>query len=145
MLKLTSNTYRAAFIVLAWLATSTVLLFYSRLIAPMVPESSFYREFLICGGQIVFQGIIVVQINRNRLMPYLVTVMTVSFGGALLLTPMFLVQFVVTSNIFYVTYFMFVAGLMFIEHTRRVKLLALPWFVSATWVLYRLLVLFIIL
>jgi len=138
-------TYRWAYIVLAWLVTSIVLVFYSRLAVPLVPESNFFREFVVCGGQIVFQSLIVGATQRDRWIHYLGNVMTVSLGGALLLTPMFLLNIWIHHNWVYIGYFTIVVGLMFFEHMRRVKILELPWFISATWVLYRLLVLCIIL
>jgi hypothetical protein len=138
-------THRCLYILFTWLITSLVLVYYSWLAYPLVPGSNFYREFIVCGGQIVFQGFIVGVVRRDRLIHYLGNVMTVSFGGALLLTPMFLLRDLIVSNHFYIGYLMIVAGLMFLEHMRRVKALALPWVISATWVLYRLLILFFIL
>lgn len=138
-------TYRWTYIVFAWLVTSLILVFYSRLTVPLVPETNFLREFMVCGGQIVFQGVIVALTRKDRWIHYLGNVMTISLGGALLLTPMFLLTNFVDSNWFYIGYFMLVVSLMFLEHMRRVNILELPWFISATWVLYRFLVLFIIL
>ena len=51
--------YRWAYIIFAWLVTSFILVFYSRLAVPLVPASNFIREFIVCGGRIVFQGFIV--------------------------------------------------------------------------------------
>ena len=138
-------TYRWAYILFAWLVTSMILLSYFQLAVPLVPESSFMREFMVCGGQIIFQGIIVALTRRDRWIHYLGNVMTVSLGGALLLTPMFLLTGWITSNLFYVGYFMIVVGLMFLEHMRRVKILELPWYISVTWILYRFFVLVVIL
>ncbi len=138
-------TYRWTYIIFAWLITSTVLVFYSNLIVPLVTESNFVREFLICGGQIVFQGIIVGLVKKDRWIHYLGNVMTISLGGALLLSPMFLLTTLIHSNLFYMGYFMIIVSLMLLEHIRRVKMLGLPWFISLTWVIYRFLVLSIIL
>ncbi len=138
-------TYRWAYIIFAWLVTSIILVFYSKLAVPLFPESGFAREFIVCGGQIIFQGTIVLIVRKERAIHYLGNVMTISLGGALLLSPMLLVARLVHSNLFFIGYFMVVVGLMFFEHLRRVKILELPWFISATWVLYRFLVLFIIL
>ncbi len=138
-------TYRCLYIITSWLITSLVLVSYSKLIIPLIPASNFYREFMVCGGQIIFQGIVVAVVRRDRLIHYLGNMMTISLGGAILLTPMLLFHGLIDSGLFYAFYFMLVAGLMFLEHIRRVKLLELPWFISGTWVLYRLLVLFIIL
>ncbi|HPM30436.1 MAG TPA: hypothetical protein PLJ60_08860 [Chryseolinea sp.] len=140
-----SYKYRWAYIIFLWSITSTVLAFYSRLLVSLVPESNFVREFLICGGQIIFQGIIVGLVRRDRWIHYLGNVMTVSLSGALLLSPAFLLKGFIHSGIFYMSYFMIVVALMFFEHIRRVKILGLPRFISLTWVIYRFLVLLIIL
>jgi hypothetical protein len=137
--------YRWAYILFAWLVTSTILVQYSHLAVPLVPASDFYREFLVCGGQVLFQGILVALTKRDRWIHYLGNVMTISLVGALALTPMLLLGGVITSNWFYIGYFVIVVGCMFLEHVRRVRILELPWFISASWVLYRFLVLSIIL
>lgn len=90
-------------------------------------------------------GILVALIKRDRWIHYLGNVMTISLLGALALTPMFLLDGVITSNWFYIGYFMMVVGCMFFEHVRRVRILELPGLISASWVLYRFLVLAIIL
>lgn len=133
--------YRWAYIVLTCLLAATVLTSYTRLLVPLVPASTFGREFLICGGQLVFQGIIVAMLNRQRWIHYLGNMMTVSLLGALLLWPALLLRNVVTSPLPYLLYFMMVVGGMFLEHYRRVKILELPWIVCFTWVLYRFIVL----
>lgn len=138
-------TYRWAYILLAWLLTSFVLVQYSHLAAPLVPASEFYREFLVCGGQIVFQGVIVAFAKKDRWIHYLGNVMTISLAGALALTPMLLLSELITSNWFYISYFMVVVACMFFEHIRRVRILELPWYISASWVMYRFMVLCIIL
>lgn len=137
--------YRWAYILLAWLITSITLVFYSKLLAPLIPPTNFIREFLICGGQIVFQGIIVYFTRKDRCIHYLGNMMTISLAGALLLLPMIFVQQWINSELISLIYFFFVVGLMFLEHMRRVKILELPIYISATWVVYRILVLFIIL
>ena len=137
--------YRWAYILFAWLVTSTTLVYYSMLLTPLIPQTNFIREFLICGGQIVVQGVVILFVKKKQCVHYLGNMMTISLGGALLLTPMLFISLWVHSNIFFLMYFMAIVALMFLEHMRRVKLLELPFFISATWVLYRLLVLLIIL
>jgi hypothetical protein len=137
--------YRWAYIIFAWLVTSFTLVFYSKLAVPLFQESGFAREFIVCGGQIIFQGAIVLLVRKERAIHYLGNVMTISLGGAIMLCPMFLVAKFLDSNLFFVGYFMIVVALMFLEHLRRVKILELPWFISGTWVLYRFMVLYIIL
>ena len=47
--------------------------------------------------------------------------------------------------VIYPVYFMAVAGLMFLEHIRRTKLLHLGWLLTVSWVVYRIIVLLLIL
>jgi len=138
-------TYRWAYIIFAWLVTSLILVRYSQLVAPLVTVSDFYREFLVCGGQIVFQGIIVALVKRDRWTHYLGNVMTISLVGALALVPLLLLSGFITSKWFYIGYFMIIVAGMLFEHIRRVRILELPWYITASWVLYRILVLYIIL
>jgi hypothetical protein len=137
--------YRWGYIMVAWLITSTLLLSYSRLAIPFVPETTFFREFLVCGGQVGFQGIVMVFVRRERAIHYLGNMMTVSLLGAIALCPAFILSTWIVSPIFHIGYFMIVVGLMLLEHMRRVKILGLPWYLSATWVVYRFIVLAIIL
>ena len=71
--------------------------------------------------------------------------MTVSFIGALLLLPGLMFTQGTYSAEGHLAWFTVVVGIMFFEHIRRVKLLGMPWFMSLTWVLYRVLVLWVIL
>ena len=137
-------TYRWAYIGFAWVVTSLVLTSYAQLLTPIISETNLYREFIICGGQIVFQALIVGVVYPQRLIHYLGNMMTVSLGGAVLLIPALLLQVVTVSNLFFVGYFLVVVALMFFEHVRRVKIIELPWFISLSWVIYRVIVLYII-
>lgn len=139
-------TYRWVYIVFTWLATSLVLTNYSGLLQGIIPESKFFREFLICGGQIVFQSCILFFIAGNRTLDYLGNMMTISFAGGLVL--LFVMGFGnlfhVTQAVFYALAFMLVAAAMFLEHWRRMKLIGIHWFLSMSWVIYRLIVLCLI-
>ncbi|MBT1687998.1 DUF393 domain-containing protein [Dawidia soli] len=137
--------YRWAYILLTWFIASLVLANYTRLLVPLVPASTFGREFLVCGGQLVFQGFAVWMLHRQRFVHYLGNMMTVSLLGALLLLPAFFLHGMITSPVPYTIYFITVVAIMFLEHYRRVKILELPWVVCFTWVLYRFIVLGIIL
>jgi hypothetical protein len=111
----------------------------------LLPVGTSYREYLVCGGQIFFQGVIVNIIAETKKWAYLGNMMTISFAGALLLLPgLVIAAFVNLPPLFYVCYFMGVAGLMFLEHIRRVKLLQLGWTLTISWACYRLLVLLLI-
>jgi len=153
--------YRLAYIVVMWLLTSLTLVGYSQLLNGLIPATNFFREFMICGGQVVFQAISVGVIamsapfdglragsmSGKKLMDYLGNMMTVSIFGALLLLPALLLGtiFPAIPAAVFLAYFMLVVGVMLYEHARRMKLLELGWWPSVSWVLYRLLVLTLIL
>lgn len=138
--------YRIAYLVLTWLITAYILTDYAHLLTGFVPLGSKYREYLICGGQLFFQGAIIVFYLKEKLWNYLGNMMTISFAGSLLLLPIIiLAKSVSFLPLFFLLYFLMVAGLMFLEHIRRSKLLKLGWLMSITWALYRLIVLGLIL
>lgn len=139
--------YRWAYIVFTWLFTSMVLSKYSVILNGVIPPSKFFREFMICGGQIVFQSVTLFFITPKKRLDYLGNMMTISFAGALLLLIVlgFAKLGVSTGSVFYAVVFMGVASLMFIEHWRRMKVLQIHWLASVSWVVYRLLILSFIL
>ena len=140
-----SYRYRTAYIIWAWLITSAILVYYSSLLTPYLPPTDLTREFLVCGGQIIFQALAVGVIQKQKVIHYLGNMMTISLAGALLLIPPILLSGIIDEKMFYVGWFFAVVGLMFLEHIRRVKILGLPWLLSGTWVLYRIFVLMVIL
>ncbi|WP_437921928.1 DCC1-like thiol-disulfide oxidoreductase family protein [Sphingobacterium sp. LRF_L2] len=138
--------YRLAYLFFTWLLTSVILASYGRLILGLLPEGPLYREYLICAGQILFQGASVRMINKGRSWDYLGNMMTISFGGAILLFPMiFLGQWLHFHPFFYASWFLIVVVLMLLEHIRRTKLLGLGWLLTCSWILYRILVILLIL
>lgn len=139
--------YRWAYIIFTWLITSIVLMTYSRLLGNLIPATNFFREFLICGGQILFQFTLLSLVTREKRFEYLGNMMTVSFIGALLLLPAIVIGNILSgipAEVFLV-FFMCVVGVMLYEHMRRMKILELGWWPSVSWVLYRIVVLAIIL
>jgi len=138
--------YRLAYLVYTWLAVSIILTHYASLLGGFVPVGGQYREYLICGGQIIFQGIIASTLAPIKKWDYLGNMMTISFAGALLLLPMLVIaHLVVLPAIVATSYFLAVAVLMFLEHVRRTGLLRLGWLLSTTWVVYRIVVLIVVL
>ena len=138
--------YRISYLLCTWLATALVLSSYAHLLAGVVPVGNIFREYMICGGQIIWQGIITSLFFRKKTWDYLGNMMTISFAGALLLTPgLLLAKLFDLSPVFYTLYFLAVAALMLFEHIRRTQLLRLGWMLTCTWVAYRLLVLLSIL
>jgi hypothetical protein len=142
-----SLKYRLLYIVVTAMITSIVLNAYSSALLPLVPKSNVYREFAICGAQIIFQSLVILMLKRERLIHYLGNMMTISFGGAILLAPAIVIHRLefISSPVFYVGWFLLVAGLMLLEHTRRMKILNIHWMASLSWVVYRFIVLIIIL
>jgi hypothetical protein len=138
--------YRWAYIVFAWVITSLILSRYAFLLFDFVRPGNFCREFLICGGQIVFQAMAVYFLRKARLVHYLGNMMTISLGGAILLIPALLANQYdwINNNLFYLGWFGVVVGLMFFEHLRRTRHLEINVMASASWVIYRMLVLALI-
>jgi hypothetical protein len=138
--------YRLAYLVFTWLLTAYILSGYAGLLNGLLPAGPIYREYLICGGQLFFQGFILSRLHKNKKWDYLGNMMTISLAGALLLLPAFLAAVWLPLNpLWYAAWFMAVAGLMLLEHLRRSKLLGLGGILTISWVLYRLLVLLFIL
>jgi predicted DCC family thiol-disulfide oxidoreductase YuxK len=134
--------YRIAYLLFTWLITADLLTAYAHLLTDFVPLGSKYREYLICGGQLFFQSAIIVFYRKEKLWDYLGNMMTISFAGSLLLQPvLILTKYFDVQPVFFILYFLMVAGLMFLEHIRRSKLLKLGWLMSMSWALYRLIVL----
>jgi predicted DCC family thiol-disulfide oxidoreductase YuxK len=137
--------YRMAYLVVTWLVTAAILNRYSIFLTGLIPAGSFYREILICGGQLVWQGSLLFLLYKRLDLDYLGNMMTISFGGGLLLLPAFALHQLIKSNTYvFAAYFLLVAGAMFIEHRRRVKLLGLHWMLTAGWIAYRIIVLIVI-
>jgi len=141
-----SLTHRIAYLLFTWLMVGFILTHYANSLTAFIPLGKAWREYAICGGQVVFQGIIISFYAPKKRWDYLGNMMTISFAGALLLTPFILLaHFVHIWPVIYPLYFMAVAGLMFLEHIRRTKLMKLGWLLTITWVIYRILILLLIL
>ncbi len=138
--------YRIAYLLFTWFFTGYILTAYAHLLSPVVPAGNAYREYMICGGQIIFQGAIISLFAKGKLWNYLGNMMTISFGGSLLLLlPLAFNHWFYLQPLFFILYFIAVAGLMFLEHIRRTKLLQLGWTMTITWALYRVILLVLIL
>lgn len=138
--------YRVAYIVFAWLVTSLILSGYAKHLYPLLPESNFGREFIICGGQIIFQLVFVRFMTRDRLMHYIGNMMTVSLIGGLLLLPMMILArvFDVTNVLVFLAWFGLVVTFMHLLHLKRVKMLGISEMAMVTWVVYYGLIIIII-
>jgi len=115
--------------------TSLILSGYSPQLYPVVPSGSLYREFLICGGQVIFQMVIVLLISRHRLLHYIGNMMTVSLIGALLLLPLMILNGAApVQPEFSLFWFAIVVTFMLFIHWRRVKWLEMSGWVTVSWV-----------
>lgn len=134
--------YRVAYIVFAWLVTSFILTSYASHLVPLITPGSNGREFLICGGQIVFQMVFVRFMTRDRLMHYIGNMMTVSLIGALLLVPMLIAAnaFALVDVWWFVVWFMMIVTFMLFIHWKRVKMLGLSEMATVTFIAYQVLV-----
>jgi len=138
--------YRLIYLLFTWLVTAYILTAYARLLTQFVPLGTSYREYLICGSQMLFQGIIILFYRKDKLWDYLGNMMTISLAGSLMLLPMLAISGHFQLNpIAFILYFLMVAGLMLLEHLRRSKILKLGLTMSFTWIIYRLIVLALIL
>jgi hypothetical protein len=141
-----SLKYRIAYLLLTALITGCILTAYANLLKDLVPIGNPYREYLICGSQILFQGAIITTFAPANRWNYLGNMMTISFAGSLLLLPMLaLASLTHLSPIVPTAWFLLVAALMLAEHIRRTNLLSLGRTLTITWITYRLAILLLIL
>jgi predicted DCC family thiol-disulfide oxidoreductase YuxK len=140
-------SYRIAYLVFSIVVSCSILKHFSPLLGAFWPiPQGWAVEILLVTGQLVFQTLAVVVLgfyrNSEKLLNYLANVMTVSLMGSLLLIPALIVSWLIPTMVvyFYLAYFGLVVAVMFFEHKRRVKVYHLPWQLSYTWVLYRVLV-----
>lgn len=138
--------YRIVYLIFTWAISSYILSAYANLMTGLLPDGDTYREYLICGGQIIFQGVIASIVAKDKKWEYLGNMMTISFAGTLLLTlPLILSIWLNLHSLLCAAYFLGVAGLMLLEHIRRTKLLKLGYTLTVSWMLYRILILLFIL
>ena len=85
--------------------------------------------------------------NRRIVWNYLGNLMTVSLSGSLLLASVLLLEGLLSidNTYFHFAFFGVTVGLMLLEHICRTRILGFGWSLSASWILYRLVVLFILL
>jgi hypothetical protein len=137
--------YRLAYLAFCTVIAAAILTRYAHLLTGIIPKGNAAREYLICSGQILFQGVAVSIIAPNKRWDYLGNMMTISLAGALVLLPAIaLTTFTHLPPVAATGWFLLVAALMLVEHIRRTKLLGLDWTLTITWITYRVLVLFTI-
>jgi len=138
--------YRLVWLLFTCLATGAILTQYAAKFTELMPLGGTYREYIICGSQVFFQGLIISLYRPAKRWDYLGNMMSISFGGALLLLPVLIAGHFMLINVWlYLTWFFMVVGCMLLEHIRRSELLGLGWVLTISWVAYRLGVLLLIL
>ncbi|MBU2928788.1 hypothetical protein [Winogradskyella psychrotolerans] len=140
-----NHKYRYIYILFAALVTSIVLFKFGKLIT-ILPGSNFLREGLMALGQIGFQALFISKLKYEKQLNYFGNLMTVSLMGCLMLIPVLIINSMIQiPELALIFWFGLTATIMLFEHIRRIKLLELPNVLSATWILYRILILLTIL
>lgn len=130
--------YRIAWLVFAWVVTSCILGTYPWFMSSISAKGIIAQELTVGAGHILFQAAIIYIYRKQKAWDYLGNMMTISLAGSLL----FLASTVLciwlkldwfTSGIC----FLAIIALMIREHLRRCKLLGIGYLTTATWILYR--------
>lgn len=132
--------YRIAYIAFVVIFSGYVLSIFSTQLGLNLSQN-FWRELVICFGQIVWQTVFLKSYLKDKIWNYLGNMMTVSLIGTLLLIP---ALFLNLSPIFSIIYFEIVVFIMFLEHIRRCKILKLNLLPTISWVIFRITVLAIL-
>lgn len=137
------ESIRLTFSVFAVFFVAIVLGNYARLIAHLLQiRYDWIFELCLVIGQMLFQYPFISNKPFEQQMSYFYHLLFVSFLGAVMLLPILILNsYVQMSDTINVLYFFGVVGIMLFEHMRRVKKLALPAYLSFTWILYRCLIL----
>jgi predicted DCC family thiol-disulfide oxidoreductase YuxK len=137
--------YRILYIAFATLITTWTLYHYSELTVTL-PKGNFSRELILAVGQIAFQGLFVFQLSKKIILNYIGNLMTVSLMGSLILLPVLVLnQCINLHETAILSWFGITVFIMLLEHFRRIKILELPFYLSFTWIIYRVIALLIIL
>ncbi len=141
------QNYRWAFILFVAIFTGFILnVSLMPIYATFNFEHVWHREFLICFGQIAWQGAVIYFLHSEKKLDYLGNMSTVSFLGGILLFPIITIQTLISIPIFFlIFYFGCVVSFMLWEHIRRCKLLDISLYMTFSWITFRIFILFIIL
>lgn len=138
-------TYRYLYLVFATVIT-VLTLYKCASILTLLPKANMIREIILATGQIAFQLVLLTRNNYKKNLNYIGNLLTVSLMGALILLPMIVVnEFIAIPQLVILGWFGMTVVVMVLEHYRRVNLLKLPHYLTATWIVYRILALIIIL
>ncbi len=148
----TNKTIQAAWFKITVMAicivvTVIILNRYAVLIRHLLSVKYDWRfELFMVLGMILFQYPFIRTKTGKKKLDYYFNMLLVSLFGTVMLMPLLILdQYSGRSDTFNIVYFFIVVLIMFLEHKRRVTKLQLPWIISYTWVLYRLMILVFIL
>ncbi len=139
--------YRWAYIILVAGFTGLVLNEFAHAmhLAGFIPYHPM-REWILCFGQVIWQGLAIRWMRPGKTMDYLGNMSTISLLGALIMLPVLLViQWQLLPIGWAAMGFGVAVGFMLREHLRRSHLLGLPIWITASWLIYRLLFLLFLL
>lgn len=141
-----SYFYRTLFILFTAIFTGLVLNAYiSNITSYFGFTTPWYVEYMICFGQVLWQGVMITLWSHKNSWDYLGNMSAVStLGGLLLLPILFLEQFIDLNGLVYIMYFLGVVGIMLFEHIRRCGNMKLGWIPTISWLTFRNVVLIII-
>ncbi len=140
-----SYKWRFIYIVFATILITISLFNFSKMLHGLT-KTNIVRELVIAVGQIIFQSIFLLKQKRETIVNYLGNLITVSLMGSIILTPIILANlFITIPELGTLCWLGITVLLMFLEHARRIKILELPYYLSITWVIYRVIALVIIL
>jgi hypothetical protein len=109
-------------------------------------QYDFWFELGMVVGQVLFQWCVLWRRSWRERLDYALILLFVSGLGSVLLWPLLLLNHVAqASHLVAVGYFFVVVGVMFAAHWKLVVKSALPTILCATWVIYRLLILGVVL
>ncbi len=117
-----SRTYQSIYIIIATILSTITLFYYAKALPELIPNDNLTKEMIMCSGQLVWQGCIILVFIKRKILLYLFHMITVSLLGSFALIPMILYyQQEPTTMEIRIALFLFIVCLMIIEHARRVK------------------------
>lgn len=135
--------YRTLFILFTALFTGLVLNNYTNHITSYFGlETPWYVEYMICFGQVAWQGIMILLWSRKSSWDYLGNMSAVSTLGGILLLLILLLNIVFDfTGIVFLAYFAIVIGVMLSEHIRRCSNMKLGYLPTVSWLTFRIFIL----
>lgn len=139
-MKSTRVLYHWTYILMSTIVSTIVLFYYVKALPELISNDTIIKETCMCSGQILWQGIILIVFLKKKIAMYLYQMITVSLLGSLALIPILILHHQVSLGLeIRVGLFFIVVCCMIMDHYRRVKKLELPSYLTATWVVYRIL------